>query len=48
MLTGNGGGAGVGHATFAANGARATECANSAGLNNLGFDIQAAAANLTG
>ena len=47
-LTGNSGGAGAGHATFAANGARATECANPTGLNNLGFDIQAAAANLTG
>src|SRR4051794_21329942 len=48
VLTGNGGGAGVGHATFATNGARAIECANPSGLNNLGFEIQAAAANLTG
>jgi len=47
-LTGNGGGAGAGHATFATNGARATECANPTGLNNLGFVVVASAANLTG
>jgi hypothetical protein len=48
VITGNGGGAGAGHATFAANGGRATECASANGLNNLGFSVQAAAANLTG
>jgi hypothetical protein len=48
VLTGNGGGAGVGHATFAANATRAPECNTDAGLNDLGFDIQAAAANLAG
>ena len=47
-LTGNGGGAGAGHATFATNLARAPECTTPAGLNNLGFDVQAAAANLAG
>jgi len=48
VLTGNGGGNGVGHATFATNGTRATECSSDAGLNDLGFDIQAAAVGLTG
>jgi hypothetical protein len=47
-LTGNSGGAGAGHATFASNGDRVLECTNPNGLNNLGFEIQAAAANLTG
>jgi hypothetical protein len=40
-LTG-GTGAAVGHASFAANAARATECSSPNGVNNLGFDIQAA------
>jgi hypothetical protein len=48
VLTGNAGGAGVGHATFALNGTRATECASPSGLNDLGFNIVATAANLTG
>ena len=47
-LTGNAGGAGVGHASFAANGTRALECNSPGGLNNLGFSIQATAANLSG
>jgi hypothetical protein len=47
-LTGNGGGAGAGHATFATNAPRALECQNASGLNDLGFDVEAAAANLTG
>src|SRR5262245_58975600 len=44
VLAGNGGGAGVGHATFATNGARATECTSAGGLNNLGFVVVASAA----
>src|SRR4051794_6801748 len=48
VLTGNSGGAGLGHATFALNGTRVTECGNPTGLNNLGFNIAATAANLTG
>jgi len=47
-LTGNGGGAGAGHATFATNLARAPECSTPSGVNNLGFDVQAGAVNLTG
>jgi hypothetical protein len=47
-ITGNGGGAGAGHASFATNAARALECQNPTGLNDLGFTVEAAAANLTG
>jgi hypothetical protein len=47
-LTGNGGGAGVGHASFAANAPRVLECQNATGLNDLLFDVEASAANLTG
>jgi hypothetical protein len=47
-LTGNGGGAGAGHATFATNVTRAPECATPAGVNNLGFEVQAGAVNLAG
>ena len=47
-LTGNGGGSGAGHASFATNGTRALECQNPTGLNDLSFAVEAAAANLTG
>jgi hypothetical protein len=47
-LQGDGGGAGAGHASFATNGARALECQNPSGLNDLGFAVEAGAANLTG
>jgi hypothetical protein len=48
QLTGTGGGNGAGHASFATNGPRALECNNPTGLNDLGFNVEAAAANLTG
>ena len=47
VITGNGGGNGVGHATFGENALRATECANASGVNSLGFAVQAAAVNLS-
>jgi hypothetical protein len=47
-LTGNSGGGGAGHATFASNADRALDCNSPTGVNGLGFEIQAAAANLTG
>jgi hypothetical protein len=40
-LTG-GTGVAVGHASFAANAGRATECSSDTGIQSLGFDIQAA------
>jgi hypothetical protein len=45
-ITGNGGGNGVGHASFGSNALRATECNSPTGVNNLGFDVQAGAVNL--
>jgi hypothetical protein len=48
QISGNGGGAGAGHASFATNAARVTECNTAAGLNDLGFSVEAGAANLTG
>jgi hypothetical protein len=46
-LSGDGGGAGAGHASFATNAARVAECQNASGLNDLGFAVEATAANLT-
>ena len=37
-----------GRASFGSNAARVAECTSPTGLNNLGFDVQAGAVNLTG
>jgi len=47
-ITGNGGGAGLGHASFGQNALRATECNSPTGVNNLGFAVEATAVNLAG
>jgi hypothetical protein len=47
-ITGNGGGNGTGRASFGSNATRAAECTSPTGVNNLGFDVQAGAVNLTG